>query len=355
LLALEAGEPYRVSRAIAWESIVRSMEGGPTSRRRAAELGATAKTIADRIAHPHARAWAAATAAIAAECEGRWRDAQSHSQSTIALFREAQTDVAWEVGSMYAWWWLPALYMSGDLAELGYRAPQAVGDAQAVGDLYTETSLRTYVMPLLHLAQGNVARAETERAEAIAAWSKAGWHLQHWCDLKSRAEIALYRGDGAAAIAAWDDEHAPLSASLLLRMCMVAINTRYSQGRAFVLAAERDRSPVLLRRAAKAAAQLARFDSGWAQQFARTVEAGIAMRRGERDRALAELAAAAKGFRGLDMRLHAHACDHVLGRALGGGTGRALVTDAETWMKTEDIADPQALACSLVPGFAARG
>jgi hypothetical protein len=351
LLALDAGEPYRVSRALAWESIVRSMEGGPKSRRRATELGATAKSIADRIAHPHARAWAAATEAIAAECEGRWRDAQTHSFVTIALFREAQTDVAWEVGSMYAWWLLPALYMAGDLAELAYRAPSAVGDADAVGDLYTATSLRTYLMPHVHLVAGNPERADAERADAIAAWSRAGWHLQHWCDLKARAEIALYLDNGAVAVAAWDAERGQLSSSLLMRMCMVGVQTRYSLGRALVLASESDRSPALLRRAAKCAAQLASQDTRWAQQFGQTIAAGVAMRRGDRDRALPMLAAAAEGFRAIDMTLHAHACELVRGRVIGGESGRQLVAAAETWMRSQDVADPVALARSLVPGF----
>src|SRR5262249_22015910 len=139
-------------------------EGGPTSRRRAQELGASAKAIADRISHPHARAWAAATEAIAAECEGRWRDAQRHSHVTIALFREAQADVAWEVGGMYAWWLLPAQYRAGNLVELAEGAPRAAADADAVGDLYTATSLRTYLIPKMHLVAGNVDRADAERA-----------------------------------------------------------------------------------------------------------------------------------------------------------------------------------------------
>ena len=348
LLALDAGEPYRVSRAIAWESIVRSMEGGPTSRRRAQELGATAKAIADRIAHPHARAWAAATEAIAAECEGRWRDAQRHSHTTIQLFREAQTDVAWEVGSMYAWWLLPAQYMAGNLLELAEGAPRAAADADAVGDLYTATSLRTYLIPKMHLVAGNVERADAERAEAIGKWSRAGWHLQHWSDVQARAEIALYRGDGVAAVRAWDAEEPQLRASLLLRMCMIGIQTRYSLGRALVQAGE----PGHVNRAAKLAKWLGSRDTGWAKCFGKAIEAGIAARRGQRDRALELLGEAAADYRKIDMLMHAHACDHVRGRALGGESGRQLVASAELWLRHHDVADPATLASSLAPGFA---
>jgi hypothetical protein len=348
LLALDAGEPYRVSRAIAWESIVRSMEGGPKSERRARELGASAKAIADRIAHPHARAWAAATEAIAAECEGRWRDAQRHSHTTIALFREAQTDVAWEVGSMYAWWLLPALYMAGDLVELAERTPRAAADADAVGDLYTATSLRTYLIPRMHLIAGNVERADAERAEAIGKWSRAGWHLQHWADVTARAEIAIYRGDGAAAVRAWEAEWSQLRTSLLLRMCMVGIQTRYSLGRALVQAGE----PAQVARAAKLARELGTRDTAWAKCLGTTVDAGVAARRGERDRGFALLAKAAADFRAIDMNMHANACDHVHGRALGGETGRQLVAASDQWMRAHDVADPAALASSFAPGFA---
>jgi hypothetical protein len=241
--------------------------------------------------------------------------------------------------------------MAGDLAELAYRAPSAVGDADAVGDLYTATSLRTYLMPHVHLVAGNPERADAERADAIAAWSRAGWHLQHWCDLKARAEIALYLGNGAVAVAAWDAERGQLSSSLLMRMCMVGIQTRYSLGRALVLAAESDRSPALLRRAAKCATQLANQDTSWAKQLGHTLAAGVAMRRGDHDLALATLAAAADGFRSIDMTLHANACELVRGRVIGGESGRQLVVAAETWMASQDVADPLTLARSLVPGF----
>ncbi len=348
LLALDAGEPYRVSRSLAWESIVRSMEGGTKSWGRARELGATARAIAERIQHPHAKAWAAATEAIAAGCRGAWRESQSHSSITIALFREAQTDVVWEVGSMYVWWLLPALYMAGDLAQLADRAPQAVGDADAVGDLYTGTSLRTYLMPRVHLVAGDPDRAEAERATAIGKWSRAGWHLQHWCDVTAQAEIALYRGDGAAGVAAWDAIEDRLAASLMLRMYQIAIQTRYSLGRCSILASERDRSPQLLKRAAKCAAKLARHEAAWPKLFGRTLEAGIAMRRGDREHALEILATTAQGYRAADMMLHAHSCELVRGRVIG---SHQLVAAAETWMRAQEVADPLALARSLVPGF----
>ncbi|CAN5231762.1 hypothetical protein BH11MYX1_BH11MYX1_45250 [soil metagenome] len=355
LLALDAGEPYRVSRALAWESIVRSMEGGTKSWRRARELGVTAKAIADRIHHPHARAWAEATEAIAAGCRGDWRESQAHSRATIALFREAQTDVVWEVGSMHVWWLLPALYFAGDLSELAYRAPQAVGDADAVGDLYTGTSLRTYLMPRLHLVAGDPERAERERAAAIDKWSRAGWHLQHWCDVTAQAEIALYRGEGAAGVEAWDAVQDRLAASLMLRMYQIATQTRYSLGRCLILASERASgraSAQLIKRAARCAAQLANHHSAWPKLCGRTLAAGVAMRRGDRDRALALLAAAAEGYRAAEMTLHAQSCELVRGRVIGGEKGQQLVTSAEAWMHGQAVAEPLALARSLVPGFA---
>jgi len=353
LLALNAGEPYRVSRAIAWEAIVRSMEGGEAGWKRAEQLGTTAKAIAQRIDHPHARAWGAATDAILTECQGRWREAQAHSLTTIALFREAQTDVAWEVGSMHAWWLLPALYFAGDLTELAFQAPGRVEEVEEVGDLYTATSMRTYVMPLVWLVAGDPDRAEAETRGAVERWSRSGWHLQHWCDLKSRAEIALYRGDGAAAVKAWDAEWGDVKKSLLLRMCMVNTQTRFSLGRALVLAHEKGGGEPLLARARKLAAVLAKANTGWSKQFARTLDAGIAMRTGDRDGAVAALADATAGYRAIDMALHAAAVEHTHGRLIGGDAGKALVAGAEAWLAAQHARHPAVLAASLVPGFSA--
>jgi hypothetical protein len=72
-LALEAGEPGRVCRALAGE-VAFSASSGTRSQRRTARLLHTARTLAERL-DAHARGAVAMTAGIAAYLEGRFRDA----------------------------------------------------------------------------------------------------------------------------------------------------------------------------------------------------------------------------------------------------------------------------------------
>src|SRR5262249_38786065 len=68
LLALRAGEPYRIARALAWESILSALEGG-AGIKRAGRLAQSAEELAERIAHPHALGWAVSASAVTAWCE----------------------------------------------------------------------------------------------------------------------------------------------------------------------------------------------------------------------------------------------------------------------------------------------
>src|SRR5262249_48793706 len=52
LLALKAGEPYRVARAIAMEVAYASVPGGPRARRRVEKLTVIAQGLADRVNNP---------------------------------------------------------------------------------------------------------------------------------------------------------------------------------------------------------------------------------------------------------------------------------------------------------------
>jgi hypothetical protein len=52
-----------------------------------------------------------------------------------------------------------------------------------------------------------------------------------------------------------------------------------------------------------------------------------------------------------DMALYAHACRFHHGRLLGGERGQHLKDTAETWMLSQGIHHPEAIAGMLVPGL----
>ena len=72
LLALEAGEPYRIARALALEAGFLTCGG---NLRMAAECAERAACLAKQSGHPHAEALSALTAGMSAFLSGEWKNA----------------------------------------------------------------------------------------------------------------------------------------------------------------------------------------------------------------------------------------------------------------------------------------
>ena len=90
---------------------------------------------------------------------------------------------------------------------------------------------------------------------------------------------------------------------------------------------------------------------GWAKPFAAVVRAAVAHQRNQHSEVPSLLTAAADGFRRMDMRLYEAAARRRLGETLGDDRGRQLIADADDWMKTERIMNPERMTQMLVPGF----
>src|SRR5258705_7078574 len=65
LLALEAGEPHRLSRSLAIEGSIAASEGG-RSRRRARGLLDASRELVNKVGHPNAAGWLALAESITA-------------------------------------------------------------------------------------------------------------------------------------------------------------------------------------------------------------------------------------------------------------------------------------------------
>ena len=351
LLALRAGEPYRIARALAWEAILAAMEGGARSRARAAALAARAAEIAARIQHPHALAWAAGAAAGVAYYDQRFRQAVALSDHAVSLFRSMCTDITWEIGSIQAWWSMGGLVLMGEIDDLARRLPPCLHEAQELGALYNEASLRTFCVPRVHLANDRPAEARRESADALQSWSKRGWHTQHLGDLLSRANAYLYESDGAAALAQMREDWRALDSSQLLRVESVRNEVDSTFGHALVLAARQghDDRDGLLREAERHARALTRENRPFAGAYGAQLNAGIALARGRHDRALTFYRDAARAFDALEMGLHAAAARRRHGELLGGEQGRELFNASVASMVAQRVRNPERMAAMLAP------
>ena len=344
LLALDAGEPYRVARALALEA-GHASTAGASARPRVRRLLAAAREIAERLNNPHALALADLNAGVAAYMEGAFRDSVERLGLAEKTLRERCTGVAWELNTvqLYA---LRGLFFLGWLRELERRAPAFLKDARERGDLYAETHLRTRISYVSRLLADEPVRARQELEEAMARWSHSGFHLQHFWELVGHVEIALYAGDGGGAWRAIRESWKPLRRSLLLRVQVARVISVHLRGRAAVAAG----GPAALAAALRDARRIEKEDAGWSRPLALSLSAAVACGRQRRGEAKALLEAAEKGFSAAEMALFTAAARRARGMLVGGDDGRALVEEADDWMIRQRIRKPDRIAAMLLPG-----
>lgn len=86
LMALDLGEPYRIARALAIESVAR---GASTAGRTLSErLVQQSKTLAKSVGNPHAIAVSILAEGINATTAGEWKKALTSSEQALAILRD---------------------------------------------------------------------------------------------------------------------------------------------------------------------------------------------------------------------------------------------------------------------------
>ena len=350
LMALKAGDPYRVGRGLAWEAILAAAEGGAGGKRRAKHLVAVGQSIAQRLGNDHAWGWCRAAEAYGYWCDGDWLRATECCTEAARLYREECHDITWELGSVYAWCWMPVLCYSGRLDELRQMSAMVEREFGQLGDLYTVVTMRTVVTPWLTLADGDPERAERESGEAVARWSQKHWHLQHLFDLMCRARVALYRGDGRAAADALDRDWPRYTAAMQNRLQVKRMFMLGLRGQAQLMAAMQGHEPALRLRTVEAdARRLDREGMPWASAYAASLRAGLHAAAGRKQIASEAYLFVGEAFDKLGMPMHAAAARRRSGEISG---AQDVVTAADGALSRLGIADPARFTATIVAGAA---
>jgi tetratricopeptide (TPR) repeat protein len=350
LLALDAGEPYRIARALSAEAAHVSTAGGP-GRKRTAYLLKVAEAVAQQVAQPHALGMVSLAKGIAAYLEGCWKRARSLCAQAEAVFRDRCTGVTWELDTAHTFSLWSLTYM-GEVAELARQRSALLKEAQERGDRYAITNLSTYIMAVIRLAADDPEGAEKELRQSMAQWSHQGFHVQHHNALLAQTLIELYRGEGLAAWEHVSREWPSYQGSLLLRVQQIRIDVLQLRARSALAAAACAVTPEpFLHCARRDARLLGREKMPWAEALSFLIRAGIAAARGDRSAALPLLREAAARFEAVDMGIYAAAARHRLGQLLPGTQGQALVHQADTWMVNQKVVHPGRLTAMLAPGF----
>jgi eukaryotic-like serine/threonine-protein kinase len=350
LLALRAGEPYRIARALAIEAGYAST-AGKSSKRRAESLLQAADAIAQQVKNNYIYGIIILENAIVSYLTGRWKSAREFCERAEECFRSHCTGVTWEFDSTHfiSLW---SLTHMGEIAELSRRWPVVLKEAQKRGDLFLATTLNTYIMAIVRLAANDPEEAQRTIDQVMERWSQQGFHAQHHTALLARTHIDLYNGDGQAA---WDrilKQWPTYVRSYLLSIKKLRIELLQSRARSALAAAACAVDPgPLLRAAERDALRLRREKMPWSEAHAQFISASVAAGHDDTSSAVALLAAAATSFDAVDMKLYATVTRRRLGELLGGNEGRNLVAGANFWMTSQGIQDPTRMTAMYAPGF----
>ncbi len=351
ILALRAGDPYRVARALSLE-IILVATAGSRSQKRTRQLEQLASATAKRANEPLVIAMAMLYSGCAGALNGEWRNAVRLSRQAEELFREQCTGVSWELDNahlfeMFALTWL------GDFGQVSEQLPDRLQDAKQRGDIFMETYLETDISPRMHLVLDQPDQARDVAATGLGRWTYPGYHRQHQYALRSRVEILLYEGRGLDAWNAMEHEYQALRGSLLLRTQMNRIIVGDYRGRSALAAALGSSEPTDQKRlfdiAASEVSHLRKESIGWGDALAAFLAASLATARGQRDQALQELATAEALFEASDMHLHAAATRMRRGSLRGDEGGRKLSQEGAAWMSRQGIVQPSKWLRMLSP------
>jgi serine/threonine protein kinase len=347
LLALRAGERYRLALGIAAEAGLTAARG-LKSRRRTASLLAQARKLALADGRPHALAWVDLAEGLAAQMEARWQDGITFSDRADATLRECATTGSFECDTVRILC-ITCSFYAGDLAGFCDRVVRNLRDGERRGALYTIAFTKSGEGNSYWLVYDDPARARREAQAARDEGGRSWVLLQDLLDLHALTRCDLYEGNARAAYERLSERWPRLERTLLLHTQLIRVFAHNFRAQAALLLGSETQDKRLLGEAAREARRLLREKAPYATALGTQVCAGLAATRGETAKAMALYARAAAHFEEAGMPMHAHIARLRQGELQGGDEGLALIAAAELWMKAQPIRNPVRWARMLAP------
>ena len=357
LLALKAGEPSRVVRALTTEAAYTAIAGS-NSRLRTQRLLKQAAALAEQLNQPDAFGRVLLARGISSYLMGEWKNAVEFSEQAETILREQCKGVAWERHTAHHFS-LMSLVNLGEWDQVSRRLSGLLKEAKERGDLLAETNLSIRMSYLMLLAADELDRAQEELQQGMKAWSNQGFHTQHYYDLIRRGEIALYARKGMESWNCITGSWSSLSRSLILRIQTFRIESRYLLARSALAAAvdcfasqsQKNSFNHFIHAAEKGAKGMRREGTSYANSLCFFTRAGVAAIRGNELDAVTLFSRAEAEFAANDMALYAAAARRRRGEVIGGDEGRALIDSADNWIRGQNIKNPIRIVDMLSPGL----
>jgi hypothetical protein len=237
--ALRAGEPMRLSRAIAAEASYRmALSGANDPRGKTDHLLATARILADASGDPVPAGIVDVVTSTVLWALGDWAAVEEMAKRGVRILRTHGRSVAWEI-NLGQTNFINALGWMGKLREHREAVDREIRDARARGDLYASTMFTIRDLCLSSVAHDDLATAR-ETESAIHRWSSTGFQVEHMVILYQQTEADLYEQAGGQALARVERSWPALRRAQLLRVAPFRIELGALKARACLAAAAED-------------------------------------------------------------------------------------------------------------------
>jgi eukaryotic-like serine/threonine-protein kinase len=353
LLALRAGEPGRVARALAFQAIMMvlvDLSGYDRVLEVAEEAAARSGDAYAKALVTGARGFVGFIAR--ADMEENYR----LMAEAEVVFRTLPRAANFEISTAH-FQMLASMFYMGRWRDLGARFTGYVREAERRGDLYGAATLVLLYGDVPALMRDEPALGSELVESYLARWRERDGDLQLSLGLVCQIRLRVYEGRAHTILARADERVRAAQRAGLLRGTWIRALMLDGRARALVAAAlelpDRHRA-ALLRRAAADVRRIERTGRPIGLAFADMHRGAIALAEGDTPRGLASLARAQERLAALGMHLHARCCSRVAGLAMGGAEGRSRVHDADRFMTGEGIVAPERVAYTLVPHGGSR-
>jgi len=347
LLALEAGEPMRLARALANEAALAFVtEANDAKGDRLLEIARGLTRDADKFVDG-VMLYAEGMGAFHRGDMPRFRTCAATAAQSL---RETH-GMPWEKASceLYLQW---ANFWMGDLAELDANRGAAYDEAVARGDRLAQANFVVGAPGLSWLIRDAPAVGRERIDACMAPWHAVdAFTLPHYWEWIALTMLDLYQGNPTAAVERTDEVWPRIKKAMMLSFRAVKVESFMLRGHGFIARAlaetPGEREP-WLRKAGKCAQTIERKDVAWASPHANIMRGCIAAARGDRSAAISRLEAAeAMASR---MLLQRYAAMRARGVLLGSdGEGSELVAEADAWFASQGVARPGAFARVFAP------
>lgn len=321
-LALKAREPARVAWGLAQYGLLRSSAGTDKAVAAGEELLVKAELLSRKVADPELEVTLLVARSRAALATGDFVRALSTAETCIQRFRgrslrnSGLVAVAHNVS-------LFALDVLGRLHLLRERAHARLLMAEAVGDLYSEVTARTYAS-VAALGLDDARLGESLLRDATDHFPTGTVLFQSWLLLRAQTMLDLYVGRPGAAWTRLEREWPLLERAHLLRVQFIRIFALRLRATTAVAALKKgELKGNVAAAAARDAALLERERRPFARAAASAVRGGLASARGDGANAALEYTRAAAAYTEAAMPLEAACCRLRCADLEGAGETRA--------------------------------